>query len=299
MPTLISFDTVAKAGGISAAADQLGIAKSGVSRHVAQLEEHLGVKLLERGARSVKLTSIGEQLHHRIASVLAEIDLIEDIAREESVGISGQVNLAATYEFGGLVAAKLFPIARERHPDLTLVMQPDYGFADMQGPGIDIAFRIGKVHDDRLIAREMGSFRRILVASPELCAAHDLRHPKDLANVPCLTFRGDRPGAVWEFESAVEETAVSVSGPLAVMSFEILMQLAVDGLGFAMLPEFMIGDSLSSGALVRCLPGIRARPHPVFLTYRPGARRIARIDAAIKLSDEIVPGLLSRKDVLK
>ncbi|MBO9403325.1 LysR family transcriptional regulator [Shimia sp. R9_3] len=298
LPTLISFHTVAKAGGISAAAEQLGIAKSGVSRHVAQLEDQLGVKLLERGARSVKLTPIGERLEHRIASVLAEIDLIEDIAREESVGISGQVNLAATHEFGGLVASKLFPLARERHPDLTLVMRPDYGFADMQDPGTDIAFRIGMVHDDRLIAREMGSFRRILVATPELCAEHRLKHPRDLANAPCLTFRGGRPGAVWEFESAAEETAVSVSGPLAVMSFYILLDLALAGLGFALVPEFMLGDLVTSGKLVRCLPGFRVRPHPVFLTYRQGARRVARIDATIKLSEEVIPGLLNRKDVL-
>lgn len=298
LPTLISFHTAAKTGGISAAADELGIAKSGVSRHVAQLEQHLGVKLLERGARSVKLTSIGEQLERRIASVLAEIDLIEDVAREESVGIAGQVNIAATYEFGGLVAQKLFPLARERHPNLTLVMQPDYGFADMQDPGVDIAFRIGKVHDDRLIAREMGSFRRVLVAAPELCEKHKLKHPQDLAHAPCMTFRGDRPGAIWKFESAAEETAVSVSGPIAVMSFQILLDLALTGLGFAPVPEFMLGDHVTSGRLVRCLPGFRLRPHPVFLTFRQGARRIARIDAVINLSEKVIPGLLSRKAAL-
>lgn len=298
LPTLISFREVAKTGGISAAAESLGIAKSGVSRHVAQLEEHLGVRLLERGARSVKLTSIGEQLDRRIASVLAEIDLIEDIAREESVGIAGQVNISATFEFGGLVALKLFPLARERHPDLTLLMQLDYGFADMQDPGIDIAFRIGRVHDDRLIAREMGSFRRILVAAPEVCKTHKVRHPQDLASVPCLTFRGDRPAAVWEFQSAAEETSVSVSGPFAVTSFQILLDLVLAGLGFALVPEFMLADHMSKGRLVRCLPGFRLRPHPVFLTYRQGARRIARIDAVVRLSEQVIPEILSRKSTL-
>ena len=285
---------MAKTGGISAAADHLGIAKSGVSRHVARLEMHLGVKLLERGARSVKLTSIGERLDQRIASVLADIDLIEDIAREESVGIAGQVNLSATHEFGGLVAEKLFPAARERHPDLTLVMQPEYGFANMQDPGIDIALRVGQVHDDRLIARKMGFFRRVLVAAPDIWKAHPLTHPKDLASAPCMTFRGDRPGAVWEFESSADDCAVSVSGPIAVMSFQILLDLALAGLGFALIPEFMLHKHLTSGRLLHCLPGFRVKPHPVFLTYRNGARRVARIDAVIKLSEEIIPGLLSR-----
>ncbi|KAB7613489.1 LysR family transcriptional regulator [Amylibacter sp. SFDW26] len=299
LPALVSFHTVATIGGISAAADQLGIAKSGVSRHVAQLENQLGVKLFERGARSVKLTPIGERLQHRVASVLAEIDLIQDIAREESTGISGQVNIAATHEFGGLVASRLFPIARERHPDLTLVMRTEYDFADLQDPGTDIAFRIGKVHDDRLIAREMGSFRRILVATPEVCAKYKLKHPKELADAPCMTFRGNRPGAIWEFESLTEETAVPVSGPLAVLSFHILLDIALAGLGFALIPEFMLGDSVTTGRLVRCLPDFQVRAHPVFLAYRPGARRIARIDATIKLSEDILPDILSREGMLE
>ncbi|MEN0002063.1 MAG: LysR family transcriptional regulator [Pseudomonadota bacterium] len=101
LPALRSFSAVARLGGISAAANRLGMAKSGVSRHVAQLEAHFGVRLLERGARSVKLTPVGERLSHRIASVLAELDLLEDIAREESVGVSGRVSIAATPEFGG------------------------------------------------------------------------------------------------------------------------------------------------------------------------------------------------------
>lgn len=298
LPTLIGFHTVAKTGGISAAAKELGMAKSGVSRHVALLEDHLGVKLLERGARSVKLTPIGEVLDQKIASVLAEIDLMEDIAREELGGVSGQVNIAATPDFGGLVAAKLFPMARELYPDLTLVMQPEYSFADMQDPGIDIALRIVRVHDDRLVAKEMGTFRRVLVASPELCKAHQLKHPSDLADAPCLTFRGDRPGAIWKFESASEEVAVSVSGHLAVHNFHILLNLVEAGMGFGLIPEFVAREKLETGEIVRCLPGYRAPPVPVFLTFRPGARRVARIDAVIKLCEEIVPDILSRKDAL-
>lgn len=298
LPALVSFHTVAKSGGISAAAEQLGMAKSGVSRHVAQLEDHLGVKLLERGARSVKLTSIGERLDRRIASVLAELHLIKDVAREESVGISGQVNLAATFEFGALLATHLFPLAKEQHPDLTLVMQPAYSFADMQDPGIDLAVRIGQVNDDRLIARELGAFRRVLVGSPDLCAAHNPQHPNDLIDAPCLTFRGDRPGAIWEFESTSGKIPVPVSGPFAVHSFQILLELAQLGMGFAAIPEFMLDQHLNAGTLVRCLPGYRLRPHPVFLTYRINARKIARIDATIKMAEDIIPRLLERKGAL-
>ena len=108
LAALYSFHTVARLGGISAAAEQLGMAKSGVSRHVAQLEAHFGVRLVERGARSVRLTPVGRKLDGRIRSILAEVDLLRDIAREESAGVAGQVTIAATPEFGGLLATQFF-----------------------------------------------------------------------------------------------------------------------------------------------------------------------------------------------
>ncbi|MEM6903359.1 MAG: LysR family transcriptional regulator, partial [Pseudomonadota bacterium] len=130
LSALLSFHTVARLGGISAAADALGIAKSGVSRHVAQLETHFGVRLLERDARSVRLTPVGQRFDDRIRSILAEVDLLSDIVLEERGGVSGQVTIAATPEFGALVAMRLFPQLRQRHPDLTLVMRTAYDFED-------------------------------------------------------------------------------------------------------------------------------------------------------------------------
>ncbi len=269
------------------------MAKSGISRHVAQLEAHFGVRLLERGARSVRLTPVGRKLDDRIQSILAEVDLLQDIAREESKGVSGQVTIAATPEFGGLIATKLFPKLRERHPNLTLVMRPDYAFEDMQDPGTDLAFRVGTFKDDRLVARELGGFRRWLVAAPSVLDTATPSRPSDLANLPCLTFRGDRPGARWRFVSDTSEEAVEVSGPLAVRSFGILLQLALAGEGFAFLPNFLLAESLAQGKLVRCLPAFASPATPVFLSFRPGARRIARIAAVIEAAEDLVPDILA------
>ncbi len=294
LPALLSFHTVARLGGISAAADQLGMAKSGVSRHVSQLEAHLGVRLLERGARSVRLTPVGRKLDDRIRSILAEVDLLEDIAREESVGVSGQVTIAATPEFGGLVAQELFPELRARHPNLTLVMRPDYAFEDMQDPGTDLAFRVGTFKDDRLVANRLGGFSRWLVAAPELLAEYAPASPAALSDLPCLTFRGDRPGATWRFKKGEVEETVEVSGPIAVRNFGILLQLALAGQGFAYLPDFMLGESLKGGRFVRCLPAYASPLNPVFLTFRPGARNVARIAAVIETAEELLPHLLER-----
>ncbi|MEM6374751.1 MAG: LysR family transcriptional regulator [Pseudomonadota bacterium] len=292
LPALRSFHTVARLGGISAAADALGMAKSGVSRHVVQLEEHFGVRLLERGARSVRLTPVGARLDDRIRSILAEVDLLRDIAREERSGISGQVTIAATPEFGALVARYLFPKLRNSHPDLKLVMRADYNFEDLQDPGTDLAIRVGRINDDRLVARRMGSFKRILVAAPNVAEKTVLRDPKSLENNPCLTFRGDRPGATWRFVRGAEEVSVDVSGPIAVRSFNILQELARAGEGFGFLPAFMLDADLASGALRRCLPDWASPGAPVFLTFRPGIRNVARIATVLDAAQDLLPDLL-------
>ena len=171
-----------------------------------------------------RLTPVGAKLDDRIRSILAELDLLEDIAREESVGVSGQVTIAATPEFGGLIATELFPELRQRHPNLTLVMRPDYAFEDMQDPGTDLAFRVGTFKDDRLVAIRLGGFRRLLVAAPALLAKHPVSTPADLQDVPCLTFRGDQPGATWRFTQGQAEQVVDVAGPISVLSFGILLR---------------------------------------------------------------------------
>lgn len=299
LSALNSFHTVARLGGISAAAERLGFAKSGVSRHVAQLEAHFGVRLLERGARSVRLTPIGARLDHRIQSILAEIDLLDDIAREESAGLSGQVSIAATPEFGSLLASRFFPVVRERHPNLALVMRTAYSFEDMQDPSTDIALRVGTFDDDRLVARKLGSFHFWLVAAPDLANEHRVRRPADLARVPCLTFRGDRPATTWTLISERDKATIDVAGPIAVHSFSILFELASAGQGYAFLPDFMLGDAVASGALVRCLPKYVSRPFTVYLTFRPGARRVARINETLTLAEELLPRLLTGERTLK
>ncbi|MEM6897264.1 MAG: LysR family transcriptional regulator [Pseudomonadota bacterium] len=301
LPALLSFHTVARLGGISAAATHLGLAKSGVSRHVSQIEAHFGVRLLERGARSVRLTPVGRKLDDRIRSILAEIDLLQDIAREESVGVSGQVTVAATPEFGGLIATELFPALRARHPNLTLVMRPDYAFEDMQDPETDLAFRVGTFKDDRLVAIDLGGFSRCLVAAPQLWAKCAPATPAALSELPCLTFRGDRPGATWRFQKGEDEVAVDVSGPIAVRSFGVLLDLAEAGEGFANLPDFMLGESLRRKKLVRCFADYASPMNPIYLTFRPGARNVARIAAVIEAAEELVPGLLlkARRHMLK
>ncbi|MEM6847942.1 MAG: LysR family transcriptional regulator [Pseudomonadota bacterium] len=293
LPALVSFHTVARLGGVSAAAKHLRMAKSGVSRHVSQLEDFYGVRLLERGARSVKLTPVGENLSLRIRSILAEVDLLEDIAREESSGVSGQVTVATTPEFAGFVASALCGAARERHPELTFVLRPAYDFEDLQDPGTDLAFRLGSVVDDRLVAITLGAIQMCLVAAPEVIARWPVSSPEDLLKVPCLVFHGAQTDTVWTFLKDGDASPIEVRGGFAVRSFGVLLDMAMAGHGYAFLPHFILQDALKSGAVIACLPQYVSRSYPVFITFRPGARRIARVDAALTLAEEVVSARLA------
>lgn len=174
-----------------------------------------------------------------------------------------------------------------------MVMRPAYAFEDMQDPGTDLAFRIGTFEDDRLIARRLGSFRRMLVTAPTFQNQNPITDPKALAAIPCLTFRGDQPGATWTFTNKGKEVSVDVTGPIAVYDFGILLRLVREGQGAALLPDFMLRDDLATGRLTPYLPDYLAKAFPVYLTYRPGARRIARIYAVLTKAEELIPKLLT------
>ncbi|MEZ4257384.1 MAG: LysR family transcriptional regulator, partial [Polyangiales bacterium] len=250
-----SFVAVVRAGGVSAAASQLGLAKSAVSKHVSQLEGVLRVKLLERSSRRVSLTREGEHLLVRIESLLAEGERLLEHARDENDRLEDLVRIAATPEFGGLLAERFFPLVVERYPGLELAMDPAYGFADLQDPAIDLAFRIGTVHDDRLVARELGAFRRVLVASPEYMRRHPTRSVEQLSERECLIFSATRAQSKWRLVRGRkgDEVSVPVRGKLAAKSFRVLAGLAERGAGIAFVPEFVVTEAIEGGRLVRCL----------------------------------------------
>jgi DNA-binding transcriptional LysR family regulator len=291
---ITSFVAVIRHGGVSAGAAQLGLAKSAVSKHVSQLEAILQVKLLERSSRRVSLTREGEHLLARLESLLAEGERLIEQAREEHDRPAGLVRIAATPDFGGLVAERFFPLVVERHPDIHLTMEPSYDRVDLQDPAFDLAFRIGDVKDDRLVARELGAFERVLVASPDYLGARPLKTVRELAQHDALLFTGTRTQAEWQLVRRKDgtEVIVRVQGKLAARSFRILLGLAERGAGIAFVPDFIAADAIAAGRLRRCLMDYASRPTPVFLTYRFGSDRIRRIRAVLDLALAEVPRLL-------
>ncbi len=290
------FCEIARAGGITAAANNLDMAKSAVSKQLSRLESRLKVKLVARSSRRVSLTREGERLLPRIESILAEgARLVED-AHDDTFRTAGTVRIAATPDFGGHVARKFLPALLDQFPELAVAMQLDYGFEDLQDPAIDLAIRVGRVKDERLVAHRLGEFRRIVAASPAFLKQNVLEHPSDLSSVNCLTFSGNSVRNDWTLEQRHEaggSEQVPVQGNIAVRGFAALAALAETGTGACCVPEFVVADAISEGRLVHCLPDWASKPTPVFLAYRFGADRIARVRAVIEAAKASIPACLA------
>jgi DNA-binding transcriptional LysR family regulator len=203
------------------------------------------------------------------------------------------VRIAATPEFGALVAREFFPQAAEKFPKIRLVMSAAYAFEDLQDPAFDLGIRIGSVRDERLVARHIGGFRRVLVASPAFIAKQPVTSPHDLAALPCLCFSDAKTESTWVLTDSSQEHRISVSGPFAVRSFTTVVDLAIAGAGIAYVPDFLAHDAIAAGRLSRCLPGLHSRSTPVHLVYRPSVRRVQRVKVILELAMSALPSLLS------
>ncbi|MBI1891163.1 MAG: LysR family transcriptional regulator [Burkholderiales bacterium] len=276
------FLEVAKLLSITRAGDALGVPKSAVSKTLTRLEGQLGVRLLERSSRRVALTPAGRLLTVKAESLLTEAEFLTKSLREERNEPRGTVRMTAPPELGTLFIERVVPLILREYPELRIAMKLAYDFDDLQEPAIDIALRVGQVHDERLVGSAIGEFSRILVASPAYLKTNPLRRPADLADHHCLVFSGNENTAEWEFVRGGVIEKVRVAGNLAVRSFTAQLHAARAGLGVVRGPMFVASEWIKRGELVRALPGWQAMPVTVFAVHRFGHERIARVAAVLK-----------------
>ncbi|MEM8940929.1 MAG: LysR family transcriptional regulator [Pseudomonadota bacterium] len=288
------FMAVVEQGGVTAAASELKMAKSAVSTQLSKLEDRLGLKLLNRSSRRVTLTPEGRRLLPRVESLLAEGErLLQEAALEES-SPSGVVSMAATPEFCQLVLTKFLPQLRSALPEIRTVIKTAHNFEDLQDPSFDLAFRMNRVKDDRLVARRLGSYRRFFYAAPSLAKSRELEHPADLARVPCLVFASDTLRRVWSARhvDTGERVDVEINAAMGVQNFSTLAAMAASGVGVCYVPNFVAREQVKAGRLKRVMPDWSAKQSDVFLVYRPGVARIARVSAVLKHVNSELPKLL-------
>jgi DNA-binding transcriptional LysR family regulator len=275
------FAAVVANGGFSAASRALGAPKSRISRRVAALEQHLGVRLVERSTRRFKVTDVGQDVYRHARAAMAEAEAIDEVVSRVKAEPQGLVRVSCPMGVDRLLAGCL-PHFLAQHPKLRMQFLVGNRRVDIIEEGVDIAIRVRSQLDTDadLQLKVISRTASVLVASPAFVAAHGApARPHDLAAFATVTM-SDRSGAErWALTNAAGDEVEVVHEPrLSASAFPILQQVALGGAGIALLPEYACRDDLQSGALTPILPGWTAPQgilHLVFTSRRgllPGVR---------------------------
>jgi len=291
-----TFVRVVETGSFSAVARELSTTQGAVSKQVAALEKHLGVRLLVRTTRAVTTTDDGMRYFEEARRLVSEIEEAESHLRQGDRALSGTLRVATSIGFGLRVLLPHVRSFMRANPDVVIDLKLDDGYVDLVEQGIDVAVRIGKLEDSSLIARRIATSRRLLVAGrsyvDQLRADAALpRIPQDLLQHPCLVYTGLRTGNQWEFETADgSAVAVRVHGPMQTNNSEVLRSCVKNGLGIAFIPDWLIADLLDSGEAVELMKEWFVPPIPIHLISPAAKKHSAKVRA---FGEHIAAGLAS------
>jgi DNA-binding transcriptional LysR family regulator len=250
-----AFVDIVEQQGFSAAARKVGRSKALMSKYVRELEDELGILLLNRTTRQFSLTEAGEVFHKSALEILQKVGDLQDKVREAGTGHKGRLRISAPRSLTDLeIGLPIVEFAAE-YPDITIDMNLDDAMVDMVEEGYDVAIRISRLTDSSLIAKKLSDFRLVLCASPDFIKRYGTpKTPHDLGDVPCIVDTNMMRRANWCFlDENGEEISVPVRGNIEVNSPEVTRRAALAGLGMTLVPEFSIEQELKSGALVSLL----------------------------------------------
>lgn len=271
-----SFAKVVESGSFARAADRLGASVSAISRQVADLEAHLGVRLLNRTTRRLSLTESGRGFYERCVQLLADLEEAEEAVASTAVVPRGTLRLTASISFGSGYLAAAIAEFRELHPQLRFDVALSDLAVDLVDEGLDLAVRIGDIGSQALIGRRVGVSQLVCCAAPSYVERHPAPcAPADLAAHHCLTYEYSTIGNQWRFTDAAGTVhEVRVSGPVHGNSGAMLAALAVAGVGIILEPDFIVAADVRAGRLVRLLPEYAAPSIAIHAAY-PSRRHLS------------------------
>lgn len=261
---LAIFVAVAEAQGFSAAARRLGLSKAMISVTISRLEERLGVRLFQRTTRRLSLTEAGTaSLPHAQRALLAARDAEEAATHSRSTP-RGVLRVNAPMSFGLLHVVPALGAFARAFPEIEVDLVLDDRVLDLVDGGFDLALRIGALPDSSLVAHPLARSRNVMVAHPDyLARAGTPTAPSELAGHAVLLYSLASTGARWELRRGGRRESVRVRGPLKANSSLAIRQGVLQGLGIARLPEFIAGEDLHGGRLVRVLPAWSLPDQPI------------------------------------
>ena len=244
------FVAVVNNGSFSAAADRLGLSRAQVSKAVAQLEQHLGSRLLNRTTRRTSLTDIGRIYYERCSAILQDIDELEDMTGDQVGRLQGRLSLSAPTSFGIAHLNPLISGFLQLNPEVQISLSLTDRMINVVEEGFDLVIRIAELDDSSLIARKLAPCKRVFCAAPAYIEQHGSpKVPQDLAIHHCLIYSNELRPDTWILHGPGGTESVRVNGPVCADNGDILKSAAIAGLGVTLLPTFIVGDALKTGQL--------------------------------------------------
>jgi DNA-binding transcriptional LysR family regulator len=270
---IVVFSRVVHSGSFTAAARELGMPKSTVSRKVSDLEERLGARLLQRTTRKLSLTDVGQTYYQHAQRVVAEMEAAEQAVTRMQDVPRGLLRVTTPLNFGflGPIVASFL----KRYPEVQVDLVCADRVVDMIDEGFDLAVRAGQLSDSSMIARDLGALKSYVVASPKFLKRHGTPNtPEDLARFACVVFGAGADRARWKLLRDTKTTVISVAPRLTVNDFDFLEEATLAGMGIAMLPVFRCIRPLRERKLQRVVPEWCSAEIPLHVIY-PSTRHLS------------------------
>jgi DNA-binding transcriptional LysR family regulator len=297
-----TFVRVVESGSFSAVARESQATQSAVSKQVAALERALGARLLSRTTRSLALTEAGERYFEQARRLVAEVAEAESSLRQGEQQLTGWLRVAASVGFGRL---KLLPLVKtflQAHPGVRVDLRLNDGFIDLVEQGVDVAVRIGELADSTLLARRIGSTKRVLICSRQYLRSLPKgvklpRKPEDLMQHNCIVYTELSTFNAWTFTAGPgapvppgTTVTIRAQGNLQTNSSEVVRAAVLSGMGISLSPTWLFDDEIARGETQVLLPDWPAPSLPVHLVSPMQRRQSAKVRA---FSDHLAAAGLS------
>ncbi|OOR98025.1 LysR family transcriptional regulator [Canicola haemoglobinophilus] len=276
------FCKVVETQSFTQAAAQQNISVAMASKLIAQLEEQLKTRLLQRTTRKTVPTETGILYYQRCQPILAELEDAETSISNFATSLQGNLSISVPRDFGLRFIAPNLPTFIKAHPNLHIEIEFNDRMVDLVAEGVDIALRIGSLQDSSLVAKKIASSTMHFVASPDYLKQHGIpQTPEDLENHDCLLYKTTGNQVYWEFAKENKIQRIKMRSKLISNNGLTLAELAKNGLGIINTPLFFIEDELASGELVEILPEYHQQKLDLHIVYPHRRHLSAKVRAFI------------------
>lgn len=273
-----TFTHVVDAGSFIGAANAMETSKAAVSRYVGELEERLGVRLLNRTTRSLSLTEDGEVFYQRCKELLGGVESAEAEITSRSAEAIGLLKVNVPVSFGISHLAQVWPAFKAAHPKITFDVTLTDRVTDIVEEGFDLAVRISRLQNSSLVSRKLATTRIVMCASPEyLARAGTPAHPKDVANHTVIAYSYWSAKNEWEFTGPEGRVAVKTTPCIRTNNGDTCKTAALMHQGIILQPTFVVGEDLAAGRLVEICPDYRSLEMGIYAVYNSRQHQLPKV----------------------